>query len=131
MLNILERITNGDGQEGDIELLERLAYMIKQNSLCGLGQTAPNPVISTLKYFRHEYEAHIHDQKCPAGACKALKSAYQIDAEDCIGCTACVTVCPVDAIDGERKEPHTIAEDTCIACGACEPKCPVDAISQG
>jgi NADP-reducing hydrogenase subunit HndC len=131
MLNILERITNGDGREGDIELLERLAYMIKENSLCGLGQTAPNPVISTLKYFRNEYEAHIHDHTCPAGACKELASAYKIDEEDCIGCTACVNVCPVDAITGERKQPHTIAEDTCIACGACEPKCPVDAISQG
>lgn len=131
MLNILERITSGDGQAGDIELLERLAYMIKENSLCGLGQTAPNPVISTLKYFRNEYEAHIHDHTCPAGACKELAGAYKINEEDCIGCTACVTVCPVDAIEGERKQPHTIVEETCIACGACETKCPVDAIVQG
>jgi NADP-reducing hydrogenase subunit HndC len=130
MLNILEKITSGQGQTGDIELLERLAKMIKKTSLCGLGQTAPNPVISTLKYFRHEYEAHINDQICPAGECKELMNGYKIDAEDCIGCTACTSVCPTDAISGERQEVHTISEDLCIACGACVTKCPVDAIEQ-
>ena len=130
MLNILERIISGEGQTGDIELLERLAKMIKKTSLCGLGQTAPNPVISTLKYFRHEYEAHINDQICPAGECKELMNGYKIDAEDCIGCTACTSVCPTDAISGERQEVHTISEDLCIVCGACVTKCPVDAIEQ-
>jgi len=130
MLNILERITSGKGQTGDIELLERLAKMIKKTSLCGLGQTAPNPVISTLKYFRHEYEAHINEQTCPAGECKGLLNGYVINGEDCIGCTACKNVCPTDAISGERKEVHTINKELCISCGACVTKCPVDAIDQ-
>ena len=130
MLEILEKITSGEGEEGDIAQLERLSENIKSTSLCGLGQTAPNPVLSTLKYFRDEYEAHIYDDSCPAGVCEELTSGYVIDADTCIGCTACVGVCPVDAIDGEQGEPHVIDEDTCIECGACEEKCPVDAISQ-
>lgn len=130
MLEILEKITSGQGQSGDIELLERLAKMIKKTSLCGLGQTAPNPVISTLKYFKHEYEAHIDEQICPAGECKGLINGYKIDAEDCIGCSACINVCPTDAIIGERKETHIISEQLCIACGACVSKCPVDAIEK-
>ncbi|GAB6100025.1 NADH-quinone oxidoreductase subunit NuoF [Halanaerocella petrolearia] len=130
MLEILERITDGEGQEGDIELLEELGETIKDTSLCGLGQTAPNPVISTLEYFRDEYEAHIYDESCPAGACDELLSGYKIDEDDCIGCTACSKICPVSAIAGEPKEVHTIDQDECIACGACEEKCPVDAIAQ-
>jgi len=107
MLEILERITQGEGQEGDIEKLEELAYQIKDNSLCGLGQTAPNPVLTTIKYFRHEYEAHINDKKCPAKNCKKLLT-YTVDPEKCTGCTVCAKNCPTNAIDGARKELHFI-----------------------
>ncbi len=131
MLEILNRITSGEGEDGDIEKLERLAETIKSTALCGLGQTAPNPVLSTLKYFRDEYEAHIYDKECPAGACKELSNGYVIDEDKCIGCTACTSVCPVDAIEGSPKEAHKIDSDKCISCGACAAKCPVDAISQG
>jgi NADH-quinone oxidoreductase subunit F len=127
MLEILERITEGDGQEGDIEKLEELAYQIKDNSLCGLGQTAPNPVLTTIKYFRHEYEAHIVDKKCPAKNCKKLLT-YTVDTETCTGCTVCAKNCPTDAIDGARKEVHTIRQDACIQCGMCYSKCKFDAI---
>lgn len=131
MLEILNRITSGEGKDGDIELLLELGDHIKNTALCGLGQTAPNPVLSTIRYFRDEYEAHIHDHTCPAGACTDLVSSYVIDEEACIGCGKCAKVCPVDAISGEIKSPFTIDADVCIACGACEPECPVDAISQG
>jgi NADP-reducing hydrogenase subunit HndC len=131
MLEILNRITSGEGKDGDIELLEELGHHIKSTSLCGLGQSAPNPVLSTIRYFRNEYEAHIHDDNCPAGVCKELSSAYVIDEEACIGCGKCAKVCPVDAISGEIKSAFVIDADICIACGACEPECPVDAISQG
>lgn len=131
MLEILNRITSGEGKAGDIELLEELGHHIKSTSLCGLGQSAPNPVLSTIRYFRDEYEAHIHDDNCPAGVCKELSSAYVIDEEACIGCGKCAKVCPVDAISGEIKSAFVIDADICIACGACEPECPVDAISQG
>lgn len=131
MLEILNRITEGEGKDGDIELLLELGEHIKSTSLCGLGQSAPNPVLSTVRYFRDEYEAHIHDGKCPAGVCTELAGAYVIDEEACIGCSKCAKVCPVDAISGEIKNPFTIDPDVCIACGACEPECPVDAISQG
>ncbi|MFP4198055.1 MAG: NADH-quinone oxidoreductase subunit NuoF [Halanaerobium sp.] len=131
MLEILNRITEGEGKEGDIDLLLELGEHIKSTSLCGLGQSAPNPVLSTIRYFRDEYEDHIHNHNCPAGVCADLVSSYVIDEEACIGCSKCAKVCPVDAISGEIKNPFTIDPDVCIACGACEPECPVDAISQG
>jgi NADH-quinone oxidoreductase subunit F len=127
MLEILERITKGEGKEGDIELLEELSANIKKNSLCGLGQTAPNPVLTTLKYFRHEYEAHIRDKKCPAKQCKALIE-YKILEDKCIGCTACSRVCPVKAISGEVKKVHKIDSSICTKCGACMETCKFDAI---
>ncbi|MCK5029533.1 MAG: NADH-quinone oxidoreductase subunit NuoF [Bacteroidales bacterium] len=127
MLEILERITQGEGKEGDIEKLEELAYQIKDNSLCGLGQTAPNPVLTTIKYFRHEYEAHIKDKKCPALNCKKLLT-YTVNPDTCTGCTVCAKNCPTDAIDGARKELHFIRQDACIQCGMCFSKCKFDAI---
>ncbi len=127
MLEILERITQGKGEEGDIGLLEKAAKTIKDSSLCGLGQTAPNPVLTTLRYFRDEYEAHIFDRRCPAGQCKELLT-YYIDAEACTGCRACKKVCPADAIEGEKKEPHVIIDEKCIACGACLDRCKFDAV---
>jgi len=129
MLEILERITNGEGVAGDIELLEELAEVISRTSLCGLGQTAPNPVLATLKFFRDEYEAHIYEKRCPAGVCQALLS-YAIVAEKCKGCGLCKKVCPVDAISGDLRQPHTIDKDKCIKCGACVAKCPFKAISR-
>ncbi|MBN2682750.1 MAG: 4Fe-4S binding protein [Bacteroidales bacterium] len=128
MLEILTRITEGNGKEGDIEKLEELAQQIKDSSLCGLGQTAPNPVLTTIKYFRHEYEAHIRDKKCPALSCKTLLT-YKVDAEKCTGCTVCAVKCPVKAIDGARKEVHFIRQDDCIKCGDCYSRCKFDAIS--
>lgn len=126
MLEILERITEGKGEEGDIERLESLAQSIKISSLCGLGQTAPNPILSTLKYFRHEYEAHIQDKKCPAGLCKALLEFYITDK--CIGCTKCARNCPVSCISGKVKERHVIDTEVCIKCGNCMAVCPVGAV---
>lgn len=128
MLEILERITEGQGKEGDIEKLQELAYQIKDSSLCGLGQTAPNPVLTTIKYFRHEYEAHIIDKKCPAKNCKKLLT-YTVDPEKCTGCTVCAKNCPTNAIDGERKAVHSIRQDACIKCGMCYSKCKFDAIT--
>ncbi len=130
MLEILNRICDGEGKDGDIELLEELATHIKETALCGLGQSAPNPVLSTLKYFRNEYEAHIYDDKCPAGVCEGMVSAYVIDEESCVGCGMCAKECPVDAIS-EKDGVYVIDPEKCISCGACESKCPVDAISQG
>ncbi|MFP4447161.1 MAG: NADH-ubiquinone oxidoreductase-F iron-sulfur binding region domain-containing protein [Bacteroidales bacterium] len=127
MLEILERITAGEGKIEDLDELEELAHEIKANSLCGLGQTAPNPVLTTLKYFRDEYEAHITDKKCPAKSCKSLLT-YTVDPEKCTGCTVCAKNCPVDAISGERKEVHNIDQDICIKCGICYTKCNFDAI---
>ena len=129
MLEILTRITEGEGKEGDIELLEKMSKSIKAASLCGLGQTAPNPVLSTLRYFRHEYEAHIHDKRCPAGACTKL-SGFLI-TELCKGCGLCKKNCPVDAISGEMKKIHLIDQAKCIKCGACMTKCPFKAINKG
>ena len=129
MLEILERLVEGKGQEGDIEKLEKLAMNIKRSSLCGLGQTAPNPVLSTLKYFRDEYEAHIKDKKCPAGECKAM-TQVRIDKEKCRGCGLCAKNCPVSAIHGEIKSPFEIDSNKCIKCGVCIAKCPFRAISR-
>ncbi len=130
MLEILTRITEGKGKEGDIEKLERLAKNIKNASLCGLGQTAPNPVLSTLKYFRDEYEAHIKEKRCPAGECKALTQVH-INPEKCKQCGICAKNCPVGAIEGEvRKGPFKINQDKCIKCGVCITKCPFKAISK-
>ncbi len=127
MLEILERITEGKGVKEDLDKLEELAHQVKASSLCGLGQTAPNPVLTTLKYFRDEYEAHITEKKCPAKSCKTLLT-YTVDPEKCTGCTVCAKNCPVDAISGERKEVHEIDQDTCIKCGICYSKCNFDAI---
>ncbi len=127
MLEILKRITEGKGKEGDIELLEELCYGIKDGALCGLGQTAPNPVLTTIKYFRNEYEAHINEKKCPAGECSDLIE-YFIVPDKCRGCTLCARNCPVDAITGEVKSPHTIDTAKCIKCGKCFSSCRFDAI---
>lgn len=129
LLEILDRITKGQGKEGDIELLERLSNDVKLASLCGLGQTAPNPVLSTLKYFRDEYEAHIRDKKCPAKACKDLLTFYIIE-EFCKGCGACLRACPAGAITGEKKKPHRINTDLCIKCGACFDVCKFAAVEK-
>lgn len=126
MLEILERITNGEGVPEDIDRLESLSQTITDASLCGLGKTAANPVISTLKYFRDEYEAHVYDKKCPAGTCQAL-SEYYI-TENCIGCTKCARNCPVSCISGKVKERHVIDTEKCIKCGTCMEACPVGAI---
>lgn len=127
MLEILERIVEGKGQAGDIERLESLANTIKDSALCGLGQTAPNPVLSTLKYFRDEYEAHINDKKCPAGVCQGL-AKFTIIEDKCKGCGICAKQCPVTAISGKPKTPYLIAHEKCVKCGVCLEKCPFGAI---
>ncbi|HPG42572.1 MAG TPA: NADH-quinone oxidoreductase subunit NuoF [Acholeplasmataceae bacterium] len=127
MKEILDRICEGNGTMKDIDELDQLAHMIKETSLCGLGQTAPNPVLSTLKHFRHEYEAHVKDKTCPAGVCRDLTN-FVID-DSCIGCTKCAKNCPTNAITGWPKQKHNIDLDLCIRCGACKKACPVGAIS--
>ena len=127
MLEILERITKGEGEEGDIEKLLALGEQIKEASLCGLGQTAPNPVITTIKYFRDEYDAHIKDKKCPAGSCSPLVDFF-IDEEKCTGCTLCAKNCPVEAISGEPKKVHTIDIEKCVKCGKCVTVCNFEAV---
>ncbi|MDD5414099.1 MAG: NADH-quinone oxidoreductase subunit NuoF [Smithellaceae bacterium] len=128
MSDILEDICAGKGREGDIELLERMSSAIADGSLCALGGSAPNPVLSTIKYFREEYEAHIKEHRCPAGVCKALIT-YSIDAEKCTGCGVCVKVCATQAITGEKKKAHLIDKDKCTRCGACIQSCKFDAIN--
>ena len=127
MLEILERMTEGKGKEGDIELLEELCSSIKDGALCGLGQTAPNPVLTTIRYFRNEYEDHIKNKKCSAGECKALVK-YSIDPSACRGCTLCARNCPVKAIEGEVKKPHSINTMVCIKCGKCKSVCKFGAV---
>ena len=129
MLELLERITKGEGRPEDLDELEDLASTIQEASLCGLGQSAPNPVLSTLRYFRDEYEAHIFEKRCPAGQCQELLR-YVIDADACRGCELCAKHCPVDAISGVRREPFVIDQDLCIKCGECIQRCPFEAISR-
>ena len=128
MLEILTRITEGEGRDGDIELLEELCLKVKEGSMCGLGQTAPNPVLTTLRYFRNEYEDHIYKHKCTAHSCKALIT-YSIDEEKCVGCTRCAKNCPVEAISGAPKKVHVIDQEKCIKCGKCASVCKFDAVT--
>ena len=127
--DILARICEGKGREGDLEELERLCQDVRTGSLCGLGQTAPNPVLSTLRFFRDEYEAHIREHRCPAKKCKGL-FRYEIDPEKCTGCGICAKNCQVKAITGERRKPHLIDPEICVRCGVCFAKCPYSAINK-
>ena len=129
LLEMLNKITEGRGTLEDLDKMEELCYYIQKNALCALGQTAPNPVLSTLKYFRKEYEAHVVEKRCPAGVCKKLVS-YEVDPAKCRGCTACARQCPVGAISGKVREPHTIDKSKCIKCGACLETCKFGAISK-
>ncbi len=128
LYEMLDKITLGKAEEGDLTRLRNLANVIKDTALCGLGQTSPNPVLSTLDNFPEEYEAHVKESKCPAGQCRALMQ-YVISPKLCTGCTLCARVCPVDAISGDKKLPHFIDTSVCIKCGACMEKCKFGAIS--
>ena len=127
MYQILTDVVEGRANEEHIEALEELAWVIRESALCGLGKSAPNPVLSTLKHFRSEYEAHVEEKKCPAGVCTALIT-YSIDPENCTGCGACAKVCPHQAIEGERKEPHKIDPELCTRCGSCMEACKFEAV---
>ena len=127
MYEILDSITKGTATMEDLDKLEELCMHVKTNSLCGLGQSAPNPILSTLKYFRDEYEAHILEKRCPAGVCKDLVNFY-IDPDKCKGCTKCARNCPVNAITGDKKQPHVIDNAKCIKCGTCLENCSFGAI---
>lgn len=127
MLGILDDITLGNGRMEQVDELEEFAHVVKTASLCGLGQTAPNPVLTTIRYFRDEYEAHIRDHKCPAGVCKALIH-FSVDPETCTGCHVCTRACPTGAAVGEKKEIHSIDQEKCIKCSACYDACKFDAI---
>ena len=127
MLEILTDITEGRGTMADIDRLETLAWMVQQGSLCQLGKSAPNPVLSTLRYFRDEYVAHVVDKKCPGGICRELIS-YSIDPEKCTGCMVCARKCPQEAISGERREVHVVDPELCIRCGICGDVCRFDAV---
>ena len=127
MLELLDAITQGDGQMDDLTTLEELSMQIRETSLCGLGQTAPNPVLTTLRFFRDEYEAHIQEKRCPAGHCRAL-IRYEVVPSSCTGCTLCAKVCPVKAITGEKRKPFVINPTTCTRCGLCIDKCRFGAI---
>jgi NADH:ubiquinone oxidoreductase subunit F (NADH-binding)/(2Fe-2S) ferredoxin len=127
LYEVLDKITKGNGSIADVERLENLSTVIKDTSLCGLGQTSPNPVLATIENFREEYEAHVNEQKCPAGVCKDLMTYFIIE-ENCVGCTACARACPVSCIAGDRKEPHIIDPSLCIKCGACMDKCKFNAV---
>lgn len=130
IVEILERITNGEGEPEDLDRLKRLSRLMKRASLCGLGRAAANPVLSTLREFYSEYEAHVKDKKCLAHACKALVK-YEISAEKCVGCTLCARNCPVNCIDGARRETHVIDQSRCIKCGRCFEVCRFDAVKRG
>ncbi|MFW5843550.1 MAG: NADH-ubiquinone oxidoreductase-F iron-sulfur binding region domain-containing protein, partial [Spirochaetota bacterium] len=127
LYNILDRITKGTGTMEDIDRIEAIGYSMQRASLCGLGQTAPNPVLSSLRYFREEYLSHIQEQSCPAGVCKELVK-YYILPDKCIGCTLCARRCPVNCISGERKQTHVIDQSICIKCGECYNACKFDAV---
>ena len=129
MVRLLEEITKGEGTPEHITMLEEICAAMKEASLCGLGKTAPNPVLSTLKYFRHEYDAHIFEKKCPAAACRALIN-FRIDENRCKGCGMCLRNCPQGAITGQKKKPHTVDPDKCIKCGACLDSCKFGAVSK-
>jgi len=127
MLHILDNITQGKGRPGDVEKLEQLAELLEGTALCALGKTAANPVLSTIRYFRNEYDAHINNAKCPAKECRGL-FGYEIDQDACKACGICLQHCPVDAIAGEKKIPHVIDQEKCTSCGMCLEKCPFSAV---
>lgn len=127
MYRILTDICEGRGQEGDVELLERLGHTLQDSSLCALGKSAPNPVLSTIRYFRDEYDAHIREHRCPAGVCRNL-TRFTVDEGKCRGCSVCVRACPAGAISGELKQPHRIDQSKCIVCSSCRNVCRFDAI---